>query len=111
MVYFIVETPYEKCFDLFFKDELGYPNFYRMTELLSHHEGYQDLVLIAPSPALKSNISDIFTQKVDKLGVKYHAFGQNLQTAFVFHTNGMVQTEPGFKEALTHALNEFIQQK
>lgn len=111
MVYFIVKTPYEKCFDLFFKDELGYPNFYRMSELLSHHEDYQDLVLVAPSPAIKSKISELFTQKVDKLGVKYHSFGQDLQTAFTFHTDGMVQTEPDFKNALSHAVNEFIQQK
>lgn len=107
MVYFIVETPYEKCFDLFFKDELGYPNFYRMTELLSKQEDYQDLVLIAPPVAQNPNIPDILIEKVDKLGVKYHRFGHDLQTAFKFHTDGMVQTQPDFKEALSQAVNEF----
>lgn len=110
MVYFIVNTSYEKCFDLFFKDELGYPNFYRMTELLAKQEDYQDLVLIAPSVAHIPNISDIITQKVDKLGVKYHRFGQDLQTAFTFHSDGMVQTQPAFKEALSKAISEFRQQ-
>lgn len=108
MAYFIVEVPYDKCFELFFQDELGYPNFYRMTELLSQDEVYQNLVLIAPPVAKDPQILDVLAQKADKLGMKYHQFGHQLQTGFTFHPDGMARTQPEFKETLSQAVSDFF---
>ena len=100
MLYFIVETPYEKCFELFFKDELGYPNFYRLNELINSHELHPDLVLISPPASVSTDFSDKIIQKVDGLGMRYHAFGQDLETDFVFHHDGKIRTKPDFQKAL-----------
>lgn len=106
MVYFIVETPYENCFEVFFKDELGYPNFYRMTELLAQDQ-YQNLVLLAavdPHPTLIESLS----KKASENGIKYLTFGEGLQTQFTFHTDGMIQTHPEFQSALNKAIHQFM---
>jgi len=107
MTYFIVEAPYEKCFDFFFRTELGYPNFYRMTELLSNYDHYQHLVLLAPYQTKEPATLEKIAERADLLGMKWMQFGNNLETAFSFGLEGKVQMHPQFKEALHHALVEF----
>lgn len=107
MTYFIVETPYEQCFDIFFKDELGYPNFYRMTELLSSPE-HAHLTLVAPYPTKEAAVLDKIHQKISKLGVKCLSFGEELDTAFAFDQEGVLQVHPQFKATLTHKVGEFL---
>lgn len=107
MLYFIVETPYEKCFELFFKDELGYPNFYRLNELINSQEAYPDLILITPSSTGTDDFSEKIIQKVDNLGMRYHTFGKGLQTEFIFHHDGKVHTQPQFQKALSDAIQTF----
>jgi len=97
MTYFIVETPYEKCFDIFFKTELGYPNFYRMTELLSVEEQYHNLTLIAPYPTKEPSTLENIHERANALGVKYLPFGEELDTAFAFDHTGTLQINPLFK--------------
>lgn len=108
MTYFIVEAPYDKCFDIFFQNELGYPNFYRMTELLSSEEAYDNLTLVAPYPTKEPGILDKITQRVNTLGVTCVQFGDDLETAFLFDTEGKLQIHPQFKQALHHAVVEFL---
>lgn len=108
MLYFIIETPYEKCFELFFKDELGYPNFYRMSELITQNEPHPELILITPPPSSNSSdFSDKIIQKVDQLGIRYHSFGEGIQTQFIFHHDGKVRTEAHFQQALSDAIQNF----
>jgi hypothetical protein len=107
MLYFIVETPYEKCFELFFKDELGYPNFYRMNELVNSKEEYPDLILITPTKADSKDFSEKILQKVSGMGIRYHTFGKDLQTDFTFHQDGKFQTKPDFQIALSDAIQAF----
>lgn len=106
MLYFIVETPYEKCFELFFQDELGYPNFYRMSELINA-EASSELVLITPLVKDVDDFSKKIIKKIDGLGVRYHAFGEGLETQFIFHDDGKVRTEPHFQRALSDAVQTF----
>ncbi|MBS0288958.1 MAG: hypothetical protein JSS07_02825 [Proteobacteria bacterium] len=107
MTYFIVEAPYDKCFDIFFRNELGYPNFYRLTELLPSHEAYQNLTLVAPFPTKEPTILEKISQRVNTLGMKYYPFGENLDTAFLFDAEGQLQINPQFKQALSHAVIQF----
>lgn len=111
MLYFIVETPYEKCFELFFQDELGYPNFYRMSELITPKSasGSSELVLIAPLTSDLDDFSNKIIKKVNGLGVRYHAFGKGIKTQFTFHDDGKVRTEPRFQQALSDAVQAFYQ--
>lgn len=111
MLYFIVETAYEKCFELFFKDELGYPNFYRLNEFADTKEAHPDLILITPSSADSHDFSEKIIQKVDNLGMRYHTFGKGLQTEFIFHDDGKVRTQPHFQKALTDAIHTFYRAK
>ncbi|MBS0286403.1 MAG: hypothetical protein JSR17_03855 [Proteobacteria bacterium] len=109
MTYYIVEAPYDKCFELFFQNELGYPNFYRLTELLSADEAYQNLTLLAPYPTKEPNVLEKISQKVSTLGMKYVPFGENLETAFAFDMEGHVEINPQFKQALNLAVTQFLQ--
>lgn len=108
MTYFIVEAPYEKCFDLFFKDELGYPNFYRLNELLPHDEQYQQLTLVAPYPKKEPALLEKIAETVKTKGMKYHTFGDTLETAFSFEPQGRAQVQPHFQAALHQAVSEFF---
>lgn len=108
MTYFIVEAPYEQCFDLFFQTELGYPNFYRMTELLAPLEQYSNLTLVAPYQIKENEVLEKISEKVNRLGVKHRHFGEGLETAFAFDQEGMLQIHPHFKEALHQAVSEFL---
>ncbi|MBN9286395.1 MAG: hypothetical protein BGO43_12480 [Gammaproteobacteria bacterium 39-13] len=108
MTYFIVEAPYDKCFDIFFQNELGYPNFYRMTELLSGEEKYDNLTLVAPYPTKEPTILDKITERVNNLGMSCVQFGDDLETAFSFDMEGKMQIHPQFKQALHHAVTEFL---
>lgn len=111
MTYFIVEAPYEKCFDFFFQTEFGYPNFYRMTELLSSHERYSHLVLVAPYQTKEPEIVAKIAERVEKLGIHYLPFGEHLETAFSFDPSGSVQIHPDFKETLNHKVLEFLEKR
>ena|SRR5437762_3914419 len=108
MSYFIVEAPYEQCFDLFFQTELGYPNFYRMTELLAPLEQYSNLTLVAPYEIKEESTFQKISEKVNRLGVKHHHFGEGIETAFAFDQEGKLQIHPHFKEALHQAVSEFL---
>ncbi|MGE3318349.1 MAG: hypothetical protein AB7I18_03545 [Candidatus Berkiella sp.] len=108
MAYFIVDAPYERCFELFFQDELGYPNFYRMTELLSDEAGYQDLTLLAPYPSKAPTIIKRIIERADGLGVKCMPFGESLETAFVFDPSGHLVLPAPFREALLFAVAQFL---
>ncbi|MFI5344119.1 MAG: hypothetical protein ACHQUC_07860 [Chlamydiales bacterium] len=108
MTYFIVEAPYEKCFDLFFKDELGYPNFYRMTELLPLQKEYAALTLVAPYQSKEAEVLAKIVDKVNTLGMKCLSFGEDLETHFAFDPTGALQVDPQFKERLTHKAAEFM---
>jgi len=107
MTYFIVEAPYEKCFDLFFQDELGYPNFYRMSELVPHQEQYTHLTLVAPYQTKEPPVLEKITAKVNTLGMKCLQFGDGVETAFAFDSEGKLNIHPQFKQALHLALTEF----
>ncbi len=108
MTYYIVEAPYDQCFELFFHNDLGYPNFYRLTELLSRDEAYQNLTLLAPYPTKEPPVLEKIAQKVTTLGVKHIHFGENVETAFLFDTEGQVQISEPFKAALNIAVNQFL---
>jgi hypothetical protein len=108
MTYFIVEAPYDQCFELFFQNELGYPNFYRMTELLSSDEAYQNLTLLAPYPTKERSILEKISERVNALNMKCIVFGEDLETAFSFDMEGKLQIQPQFKQALNHAVGEFL---
>ncbi len=108
MTYFIVEAPYDKCFELFFQNDLGYPNFYRLTELLSSNEAYQNLTLLAPYPSKEPSVLEKISQKVQSLDMKSFSFGDNLETAFSFDGEGQLQINPQFKQALDLAVTQFL---
>lgn len=108
MAYFIVDAPYERCFELFFQDELGYPNFYRMTELLGDELPYQQLTLLVPYPSKAPTIIKRIDERADKLGVKSVQFGEGLETAFVFDDRGQLILPAPFKEALRLAVDQFL---
>ena len=108
MAYFIVDAPYERCFELFFQDELGYPNFYRMTELLNDEPAYQQLTLLVPYPSKAPTIIKRISERADNLGVKSVQFGEGLETAFVFDERGQLLLPTPFKEALHFAVNQFL---
>lgn len=108
MAYFIVDAPYEKCFDLFFQTELGYPNFYRMTELLPSSEQYHNLTLVAPYQCKEPSVINKIAEKVNGLGIPHLLFGEGLDTAFAFDSEGKLDIHPQFKQALSHAVNEFL---
>jgi len=108
MTYFIVDAPYERCFELFFQDELGYPNFYRMTELLADELDYQDLTLLAPYPTKAPTIMKRISERADHLGIKCVPFGETLETAFVFDPSGHLLLPAPFKEALQFAVAQFL---
>lgn len=108
MVYFIVDAPYERCFELFFQDELGYPNFYRMTELLADEATYQDLTLLAPYPSKAPTIIKRIRERADHLGVRCEPFDETLETSFVFDPNGQLLLPAPFKEALHFAVTRFL---
>lgn len=108
MTYFIVNAPYEKCFDFFFQQELGYPNFYRMSELISSDEQYQDLVLLSPYPSKEPSVLGKILDKVNSLEVKCLPFGEGLETAFTFDETGKLQIHPQFEASLIEALSEFF---
>ncbi len=110
MTYYIVEAPYDKCFELFFLNELGYPNFYRLSELLSVDKAYENLTLLAPYPTREKPILDKISEKVISLGVKHIPFGENVDTAFSFDMEGQVQISEPFKQALNTAVSQFLQQ-
>jgi hypothetical protein len=109
LTYFIVQAPYDKCFEFFFKDELGYPNFYRMNELLPAQEQYHDLVLLAPDRHKLPVVLENILQKMNAVGVKCLSFGEGLDTAFIFNQEGTLQIQPQFKDALDAKLAEFLQ--
>ncbi|MGD9592437.1 MAG: hypothetical protein AB7V32_07950 [Candidatus Berkiella sp.] len=108
MTYFIVEAPYDKCFELFFDNDLGYPNFYRLSELLSSDEAYQNLTLLAPYPSKEAPILEKIAARVTGLGMKHFPFGDNVDTAFLFNTEGQLQISEPFKQALNLAVNQFL---
>lgn len=108
MAYFIVDAPYERCFELFFQDELGYPNFYRMTELLSDEIPYQQLTLLVPYPSKAPTIIKRISERADSLGVKSVQFGEGLETAFVFDGSGQLLLPTPFKDALHFAVSQFL---
>ncbi|MCS5712685.1 hypothetical protein [Candidatus Berkiella aquae] len=108
MAYFIVDTPYEQCFEIFFKDELGYPNFYRMTELLNDEPLYRPLTLLVPYPSKAPTIIQRLSEHAQQLGIKCMPFGQELETPFVFDECGQLLLPMHFKEALCFAVNEFL---
>jgi hypothetical protein len=108
MAYFIVEAPYDKCFDIFFQNELGYPNFYRMTELLTSDEAYQNLTLVAPYPSKENTVLEKISERVNALNMKCIQFGENLETAFSFDNEGKCELQPQFKQALHLAVVEFL---
>ncbi len=108
MTYYIVEAPYDKCFELFFDNDLGYPNFYRLTELLSSDEAYQNLTLLAPYPTKEPPILEKIAERVATLGMKNMPFGENVETAFLFDPEGQVQISEPFKQALNLAVNQFL---
>ncbi len=106
MTYIIVETPYEKCFDLFFKNELGYPNFYRLTELLPDQAPRENLILIAPSsPTQDAQALQRIKQKISDLQIQHCFFGENIETTFYFDTKGKLNTQSQFQEALREAVS------
>jgi hypothetical protein len=109
MTYFIVHAPYDKCFDLFFKDELGYPNFYRLSELLPNEAQYQDLILVAPYPTQNPPVLEKIAERINNLGIKYCPFGDGLETAFVFDKEGKLDTHPLFQQALHQAVAQFLE--
>lgn len=111
MTYFIVEAPYDKCFDFFFKDELGYPNFYRMNELLPAQEQYHDIILLAPDRNKLPHVLDNILEKMHTIGVKNLSFGEELDTPFVFNSEGTLQIHPTFKDTLHLKMNEFLQNR
>jgi hypothetical protein len=106
MTYFIVNAQYDQCFTLFFKDELGYPNFYRITELLPSYNTHSDVVLVAPYTKT-TPIIEKMREKIHTLGIKYQPFGEELETAFVFDLEGKCRVHPLFKTALEHAIKNF----
>jgi hypothetical protein len=108
MTYFIVEAPYEKCFDIFFQNDLGFPNFYRITELLPPQEAYSHLTLIAPYQTKEPSVLERISSKVSKLGMKSLQFGENVDTAFSFDGTGKLHIHPQFEQALHQAVKEFI---
>jgi hypothetical protein len=108
MAYFIVEAPYDQCFDIFFQQDLGYPNFYRMTELLSAEAAYHNITLVAPYPTKERTILDKITRRVNSLGMKCLRFGEDLDTAFSFDKEGKMQIHPDFRQALHHAMSQFL---
>ncbi len=87
---------------------MGYPNFYRLTELLSTQDEYQNLTLLAPYPTKEATILEKISERVNTLGMKHIPFGENLDTAFSFDTEGKLQINPQFKQALDSAVNTFL---
>lgn len=108
MTYFIVEAPYEQCFDLFFKDECGYPNFYRLNELLPTHEQYAQLILLAPDPKIGQPHLHKISERLGERKVKCLSFGESLPTQFTFEPSGKLRTHPLFQEALDKAVQQFL---
>jgi len=108
MTYFIVEAPYEKGFDCFFKTEYGYPNFYRMTELLPTEQKYCQYILLAPNQMCSQEIIDKISEQARTLGFRYVSFGTGLSTTFVFNSEGHLHTSEQFKESLTAAVAHFV---
>lgn len=105
MTYILVDTPYEKCFDLFFKNELGYPNFYRLQELLPDEN--QALVLIAPSsPTPEGEALHRIQEKIAENDINHCLFGENIATTFFFE-HGQLKTQSQFQLALKEALRQF----
>lgn len=108
MTYFIVDTPYETCFSIFFQQELGYPNFYSIPELLPTETSYPHLTLVAPYRKKEYDTLEKISRKIQILGLKSLKFGENLDTPFIFQANGQCYTHPLFRQTLTCKVNEFL---
>lgn len=106
-MYFIIEATYEDCFKFFFLDELKYPSFYRMPELLGISDGYENLILLVPYAHPDQDALIKINERIQELGLKSYAFGKDLVTQFTFDAQGQVQIEPLFKQALELALIEY----
>ena len=103
-MYLLVGSPYEQCFELFFKTELGYPNFYRVSELLLQ-DAPSTLTLIAPQdPSSAARIEE----RAHLFGITYLTFGEGIKTTFVFDPSGKLQTTSLFLEALQKATEDLI---
>jgi len=103
-MYLLVESSYEQCFELFFKTELGYPNFYRVSELLLQ-DAPSMLTLIAPQDASSAARVE---ERAHLLSVTYLAFGEGIKTTFVFDPSGKLQTTSSFLEALQKAMGDLM---
>lgn len=106
-MYFIVEATYDDCFKYFFQDELEYPSFYRMSELLGDAEPYQGLILLVPYIHPENDILTKIQGRISELGLKSYGFGKDLETTFTFDPQGQVQIQPLFKQALELAFTEY----
>lgn len=100
MTYFIIKAPYEQCFEWFFKDEYGYPNFYRLNELVATNEQYESFIILALDAPHCGKIS----KKVADMGLKALSFGEQIETQFTFDETGKLKTHPSFQAALDEAL-------
>jgi len=103
MTYFIVNTPYEQCFKFFFNNELGYPSFYRLAEILPEAETVRDITVLAACPEKLSAIEKVLQSSA----INYQSFGKEIATCFQFNQQGQVNTSPTFLEALSNALKNF----
>ena len=106
-MYFIVEATYDDCFKFFFLDELAYPSFYRMSELLGDAVPYQSLILLVPYIHPENDVLAKIHDRIQELGLKSYAFGKDLETTFTFDSEGQVQIQPLFKQALELAFTEY----
>jgi hypothetical protein len=82
-----------------------------MTELLSAHEQYHNLTLIAPYQTKEPSVLNKIVEKVNHLGIGHLPFGEGLDTAFSFDGEGQLQIQPQFRQALNHAVTEFLVNK
>lgn len=108
MTYFIINAPYEQCFEWFFKDEYGYPNFYRLNELLASDEQYEPLILLAIDSQSNPLPSGKISEKAAQMGLKYLSFGDKIETRFTFDEQGKLRTHPLFQEALDKAIQQYL---
>ena len=107
-MYCIIDVPYEKCFDYFFKPELGYPNFYRINELLPAPQPlYLHFTLLVPSSLSFLGAHKKIEEKAKSLNLASYSFEEKM-TTFHFNEEGRLQSSASFLTALEAALQAFI---
>lgn len=106
MTYFIVDIPYDQCFSAFFNNDLEFPNFYRLSELLPDDSWCHHLTLLVP--LTPQALLPRFQAQMISLGLRSSAVQTNDVIPFAFNPQGQVPLPQAFRDALVSAASECV---